>query len=103
MTPRVSDVEAPPEGFGYYCHTCGRKMFTADRPEVLRSRGYCSSWCRANATNGRQDSNQFRNDLWFWLTQTGRTAIYISKIDDVKAALVYKSIKGRRQGAGLVK
>lgn len=103
MTPKVSDIEVPPEGFAYYCHTCGRKMFTADRPEVLRSRGYCSAWCRANATDGRQDSNQFRNDLWFWLTQTGRTAIYISKMDSAKPALVYKSIRSRREKAGQVK
>ncbi len=52
---------------------------------------------------GRQDSNQFRNDLWFWLYQTGRTPIYVAKLDGVKPALVYKSIRSRRERAGLVK
>lgn len=58
---------------------------------MIHTCGYC-----------RQDANQFRNDLWFWITQTGRTAIYIGKMDDVNPALVYKAIKSRRKKAGLV-
>lgn len=86
--------------YPYYCHTCGRKIFEADKPEVLRSRAYCSAWCRENSDNTRIDKNQARNDRWFWLTQTGRSAIYISKMDNVKPALVYKAIRSRRVAAG---
>lgn len=87
--------------YDYFCHTCGRKIFTSDSADVLRARGYCSPWCQVNATNSRRENNEFRNDLWFWLTQTGRTAIYVSKMTDVKPALVYKAIKSRKEEAGI--
>lgn len=86
--------------YNYHCHTCGRKIFSADRPEVLRARAYCNRWCEANATNARQTENHFRNDLWFWLIQTGRSAIYVARLDDVAGSIVYKSIRSRKKEAG---
>lgn len=87
--------------FDYFCHTCGRKIFISDSEDVLRSRGYCSPWCQANATNSRRETNEARNDLWFWMTQTGRTAIYVAKMADVNPAQVYKAIKSRKEEAGI--
>ncbi len=82
------------------CSTCGRGIFFSFSEDPLRSKAFCSKWCAANTT-GRLDDHEARNDLWYWLYQTGRSARYIADLDGVTPAMVYKVIRARDRAAGL--
>lgn len=82
------------------CSTCGRGIFYSESRDPLRTKAYCSKWCAVNSS-GRLDDNEARNDLWYWLHQTGRSARYIAELDGVSPAMVYKVIRARNRAAGL--
>lgn len=93
--------QAPQEAYEYRCHSCGRRMFYADKAVALRSRGFCSLYCLISGGPGRQDTHQERNDHWFWLRQTGMSAPDIARLYGVKPQLVYKAIHSRHMEASL--